>query len=107
MSTFDDRPIFVGTDLQDADLRINELAGTIEHELEVLRRRLQPMIETWIAKSSSDYQALKANWDTAAVGLFGDETTGGVLGSIAAMMRVNWNNYSEAEEANRKTWASS
>jgi hypothetical protein len=46
-------------------------------------------------------------WNTAATGLFGTASEGGILGEIAAAMNVSWNNYSMAESANASTWSSS
>jgi hypothetical protein len=40
-------------------------------------------------------------WNIAAEGLFGP---GGVLGQISSALNLSWNNYSECEWANLRTW---
>ncbi|MEU6440867.1 WXG100 family type VII secretion target [Streptomyces sp. NPDC047046] len=96
--------IFVAGRLEEAGPQLNRRAAEIEVELDALRKKLQPLIDTWIAQSSTEYQMHMRDWDTAAIALLGSEAEGGVLGTIAAMMRVNWGNYVDAEEASVKTW---
>ncbi|MFF4652818.1 WXG100 family type VII secretion target [Streptomyces sp. NPDC001380] len=104
MAEIDSSPIYVGEGLEAAGQKINASAAEIEAELTSLRSALQPLIDAWVAQSSEYYQERMHEWDMAAVQLFGDSVHGGVLGTIADVMNVNWTNYTEAEEANIKTW---
>jgi len=97
----DSTPIAVPADLEGAGAWLNAQADAISEELAALARRLAPLQETWTGQAAADYQELQARWNIAANGLFGPD---GVLGRIAATMGVNWNNYSQAEWANTRTW---
>lgn len=102
MSGIDDIPIHVGTDLQNAGVWLNTQASTCAEELARLRSQLAPLQEAWtVSKAADYYQGLQQEWNIAAEGLFGP---GGVLGQIAHAMNVNWNNYSDAEWSNMRTW---
>ncbi|GGM21365.1 hypothetical protein GCM10010129_77080 [Streptomyces fumigatiscleroticus] len=105
MPDFDGTPIDVKKELEGIGDRMNALAGEIEHDLDTLRTRLQPLIDAWIAESATEYQTVMNQWDQSALALFGTAAQGGVLGTIATMMHVNWINYMDAEQANRTTWA--
>ncbi|MET7695310.1 WXG100 family type VII secretion target [Streptomyces sp. NPDC005483] len=96
--------MYVGESLESAGAYMNAKAAEIDADLERLRAKLAPLIETWKAQSADQYLVHMHEWDVAAIGLYGDEAQGGVLGTIAAVMRVNWGNYVNAEEANVKTW---
>jgi uncharacterized protein YukE len=63
--------------------------------------KLQPVADTWTGSAATYYEGLQQEWNQAADGLFGPD---GVLGEIAGAMHVTWNNYSEAEWANVKSW---
>ncbi|MCQ4213303.1 MULTISPECIES: WXG100 family type VII secretion target [Streptomyces] len=106
MPDFESASLRVHGNLQDAGHVINETVRLLDEELENLRTKLQPLIQTWAAQSADEYQLHMHHWDQAAVALYGDEAQGGVLGTIAAMMHVNWTNYADAEAANLKTWTS-
>ncbi|MGW2836600.1 WXG100 family type VII secretion target [Streptomyces sp. NPDC001493] len=106
MPDIESTPIIVGKELEGARDHLNGQASHIMDELHALRGRIQSLIDTWNAQSATEYQERMHEWDLAAVGLFGSEGEGGVLGEIAAAMHVNWGNYVGAEEANIKTWAS-
>nr|WP_202447252.1 WXG100 family type VII secretion target [Streptomyces sp. SID5468] len=93
----------VRSELGSAGPTIDKMAGEIAGELHQLIVKLQPLAETWInSQASSYYEGLQQEWNTAAEGLFGPD---GVLGQIAVAMNVNFQNYSEAEWANMRTWA--
>ncbi|SEG18727.1 Proteins of 100 residues with WXG [Actinacidiphila yanglinensis] len=105
MPDIESSTIRVGTELEGAGGYLNGQADQIMGELHALKRRIQSLIDTWNAQSASDYQERVHEWDMAAIGLFGSAGEGGVLGEIAAAMKVNWGNYVGAEEANIKTWS--
>ncbi|MFE7751936.1 WXG100 family type VII secretion target [Streptomyces sp. NPDC057428] len=105
MPDIESTPIRVGVELEGVGPYLNGQAAHIMGELHALRNRIQSLIDTWNAQSATRYQERVHEWDMAAVGLFGSEGEGGVLGEIAAAMRVNWGNYVGAEEANIKTWS--
>ncbi|MGW3633513.1 WXG100 family type VII secretion target [Streptomyces sp. NPDC005122] len=99
--------ILVGADLEGAGPYINTKAQQIVGELHRLRSDLAPLIDEWIAQSATAYQDRMHEWDVAAVGLFGDREDGGILGTIAQAMNINYQNYVATEEANLQTWQSS
>jgi WXG100 family type VII secretion target len=101
MSSIDSIPIAVPTDLEGVGAWLNQQAGTISDELAALANQLAPLQSTWTGQAATYYEQLQAEWNMAANGLFGPD---GVLGQIATAMGVNWNNYSEAEWNNTKTW---
>ncbi|MGW1045352.1 WXG100 family type VII secretion target [Streptomyces sp. NPDC002547] len=104
MPDIEGTPIRVPRDLEGAGGYLNGQAAHIMGELTALKGRIQSLIDTWNAQSATNYQERMHEWDMAAVGLFGSEQEGGVLGEIARAMDVNWGNYVGAEEANIKTW---
>ncbi|MFG2226228.1 WXG100 family type VII secretion target [Streptomyces sp. NPDC048644] len=97
----DDANLLVRHELQNAGTHINNLSEQIAEELHQLITLLQPIAETWQGDAQVYYEGLQQEWNIAAEGLFGPN---GVLGQIAMAMNVNWENYSEAEWANTKTW---
>ncbi|MEV6994325.1 WXG100 family type VII secretion target [Streptomyces sp. NPDC093228] len=105
MPDIENTPIRVGRALEGAGPYLNGRAEHIMGELHALKGRIQSLIDTWNAQSATDYQLRMHEWDQAAIGLFGSQTEGGVLGEIANAMHVNWDNYVGAEEANIKTWS--
>jgi uncharacterized protein YukE len=101
----DGTPITVPTTLESAGAFISSQSAIIATELETLKNQLAALPETWVGVAATDYQALKAEWDVAAQGLFGGNGAPGVLGEIAQAMNVTWGNYSDTEWANTQTWA--
>lgn len=102
MANIDDTPIHVGEDLGAAGAHMRAVAGHIEGELQQLRNKLQPLVESWRnSKAAAYYEEMQTEWNTASEGLFGED---GVLGRIAHVMDVNWGNYCDGEWANIKTW---
>jgi WXG100 family type VII secretion target len=93
--------LVVPSDLQSAGTYINGIAATIEGELTALKSLLQPLQDTWVGAAQSYYEGLQTEWNIAADGLFGPT---GILGQIAQAMNLNWNNYTDTEWANVKTW---
>jgi WXG100 family type VII secretion target len=93
--------IAVPSELQAAGSTINGIAAAIEGELSALKSLLAPLQDTWTGAAQSYYQGLQNEWNIAADGLFGPT---GVLGQIAQTMNLNWNNYTDTESANVKTW---
>ncbi|MEU2620648.1 WXG100 family type VII secretion target [Streptomyces sp. NPDC007157] len=95
--------LMVKEELAGSGTHINGVAQTIADELHDLINKLQPVLAggDWNGAAQQYFEGLEAEWNYAANGLFGP---GGVLGEIANAMHVNWNNYSEAEWANSRTW---
>jgi WXG100 family type VII secretion target len=93
--------LIVPSELQAAGGYINGVAGQIESELMALKNLLMPLEDTWIGAAKTYYQGLQNEWNVAADGLFGPT---GVLGQIAQTMNLNWNNYTDCEWANVRTW---
>lgn len=103
MALNDSIPIAVPTNLEGAGAYINSQAGAIADELAALARQLAPLQDTWTGQAAVYYEGLQQEWNRAAEGLFAPD---GVLGQIAHAMNVNWNNYSDAESSNVRTWQS-
>jgi WXG100 family type VII secretion target len=95
--------LMVKQELANAGTDINNMAQNIADELYNLRNKLQPVLAggDWTGDAARYFEGLEAEWNYAANGLLGPD---GVLGEIANAMHVNWNNYSEAEWANSRTW---
>jgi len=93
--------IAVPSELQGAGTFINGIAAAIEGELSALKSLLAPLQDTWTGAAQAYYQGLQNEWNVAADGLFGPT---GVLGQVAQTMNLNWNNYTDTESANVKTW---
>lgn len=93
----------VASELEGSGAHISLIAQNIADELHALITKLQPVLAGggWSGSAQQYFEGLEAEWNYAANGLLGPE---GVLGEIANAMHVNWNNYSEAEWANSRTW---
>jgi uncharacterized protein YukE len=95
-------PILVHADLANAGPWLTSAAQAIADELNQLKQQLAPLAADWtLSKAADYYEGLQQEWNVAAEGLFGPE---GVLGQIAHALNVNWDNYSEAEWSNIRTW---
>ncbi|WP_329138379.1 WXG100 family type VII secretion target [Streptomyces sp. NBC_01476] len=101
MTNIDGASLMVQADLEGAGQWINNASQGIADELNKLIGLLEPLQATWTGPAAGYYGGLQEEWNYAAEGLFGPY---GVLGEIARAMNVNWNNYSEAEWSNVKTW---
>jgi uncharacterized protein YukE len=102
MAVNDGTSILVQAQLGEVGPKINAYAEEIIGELQRLVALLAPLKDTWTtSEAASDYEILQQEWNTAAEGLFGPN---GVLGNVAAVMNVNFANYSDAEFANISTW---
>ncbi|GAA1274279.1 hypothetical protein GCM10009665_72270 [Kitasatospora nipponensis] len=98
----DSTSILVHSQLGEVGPRIHASAEEIIAELQRLVQLLAPLKDSWnSSEAAADYEILQQEWNTAAEGLFGP---GGVLGNVAAVMNVNFVNYSDAEWANVSTW---
>jgi len=93
--------LVVPSSLQGAGTYLNGVAGVIEGELAALKSQLAPLEEFWTGAAQSYYQGLQTEWNVAADGLFGPN---GVLGQIAQIMNLNWNNYADTELSNAQSW---
>jgi WXG100 family type VII secretion target len=92
----------VPPELEGAGGKMSGYAQTIDDQLRTLRSRLDPLKEYWQGPAQSYYQDLQAEWNAAADGLLGPT---GVCGDIAASLNLAWNNYTDCEWANVKTWS--
>lgn len=102
MPVNDGTSILVHSQLGEVGPRIHASAEEIIGELQRLITLLGPLKDTWTtSEAAADYEILQQEWNTAAQGLFGPD---GVLGNVAAVMNVNFVNYSDAEWANVSTW---
>lgn len=106
MPNIDTAALLVGTELAGAGTTINSYAATITGELAALRQQLAPLQDFWTGKAAALYESYQQEWNAAAIGLFGENGQGGVLGAIAQAMGVVWGNYSDCEWANVQTWQS-
>ncbi|MFE0464923.1 WXG100 family type VII secretion target [Kitasatospora sp. NPDC058965] len=94
--------ILVHAQLGEVGPHIHASAEEIIGELQRLVQLLEPLRDTWTtSEAAADYEIMQQEWNTAAEGLFGPN---GVLGNVAAVMNVNFVNYSDAEWANVSTW---
>jgi WXG100 family type VII secretion target len=93
--------LVVPPDLETAGQQLNYKAQGIVDMIDGLKKQLDPLAENWTGWTASYYQPLQAEWNMAAEGLFGQD---GVLGQIAHALNLTWNNYSECEWANVRTW---
>jgi WXG100 family type VII secretion target len=93
--------IVVPSELEGAGAYINGVATQIEGELNALKTQLSPLLTSWSGAAQVYYEGLQQEWDIAAEGLLGPN---GVLGQIASTMNLNWNNYTDCEWSNVKTW---
>ncbi|MFY1672101.1 WXG100 family type VII secretion target [Plantactinospora sp. WMMB334] len=87
--------------LEGAGPYINGTAESIIEQLTILEGKLAPIAASWTGEASTYFEDQRLAWNMAADGLFGPE---GVLGMIAHALRVNYDNYREAELANTQTW---
>ncbi|GGK78771.1 WXG100 family type VII secretion target [Mangrovihabitans endophyticus] len=92
----------VPADLEQAGARLNQMADAITEKLVDLKKRLAPLDETWQDEARERYRHLQNEWDSAADGLFGVNDS--VLSAISRTLNVAWDNYSECEWANIRTW---
>jgi hypothetical protein len=91
----------VPLELEEAGSRMSTYAATIEGQLNWLKTRLAPLKDHWQGPAQSYYEELQTEWNVAADGLLGPE---GVCGDIAMALNLAWNNYTDCEWANVKTW---
>jgi len=103
-SSIDGAKLLVDSSLSQAGTTINSSAQQITDELAALIAQLQPLVETWTGQAETYFNGLMEEWNTAANGLFGSASDGGLLGEIANAMNVTWGNYSDGEWANIATW---
>jgi WXG100 family type VII secretion target len=93
--------IAVPTDLADTGPQIISIASQIGDELAALKSQLMPLREAWQGSANMSWQDLQTMWDNAANNLM---TTAGTLGSIGTTTGIVWNNYSDVENSNTRTW---
>ena len=101
MADVDGSNLRVPPELEMAGSTMQGTAGTIDQQLNDLKAKLMPLEDWWTGPAQTYYYALRAEWNVAAEGLFGQN---GVLGEIASAMNLGWNNYSDCEWANVRTW---
>jgi WXG100 family type VII secretion target len=101
-SAVESTPISVQLDsLEEVQYWLNDRATIIMDKLQNLASQLDPLEATWSGKAQEYYFGLRQEWNTAAAGLLAPD---GVLGEIARAMGIVWNNYSQAEWDNARTW---
>jgi len=101
-SAVDSTPISVQLDsLEEVQYWLNDRATIIMDKLQTLASQLDPLEATWSGKARENYFGLRQEWNSAATGLLAPD---GVLGDIARAMGIVWNNYSQAEWDNARTW---
>jgi WXG100 family type VII secretion target len=93
----------VPPELEGAGGKMAGHAATIEGYLNTLKGKLDPLKDYWQGPAQQYYQDLQAEWNAAAEGLLGPT---GVCGDISSALNLAWNNYTDCEWANVKTWTS-
>ncbi|GAA5179197.1 hypothetical protein GCM10023322_08460 [Rugosimonospora acidiphila] len=96
-----DSNLRVPPELENAGAQLSGTARTIDDQLSTLKNQLVPLQDYWQGPAQSYYQDLQAEWNVAAQGLFGPD---GVMGEIASALNLAWNNYTDCEWANVRTW---
>lgn len=96
----------VPLDLEQAGAQIYKRSEEITDNLERLRKKLQPILDPagetdWVGAANNEYGPLQEQWNMAARELFGP---GGVMGQITSALNLSWNNYTDCEWANVRTW---
>jgi len=95
----DANPITVRSELGVAGARVRAHAEEIQTELAQLRAYVETTLASWRGGANANYEALKLEWDTSAAQLFNE-----LLPDIAASLDMNWMNYQQAEEMNKRSW---
>jgi WXG100 family type VII secretion target len=93
--------ITVPAELADTGMQIFAIASSISEELDTLRSQLAPLEAYWQGQSNLSWEQLQAMWNAAATNLM---STAGTLGDISNAVKVNWNNYVDAETTNTSVW---
>ncbi|MER5455601.1 MULTISPECIES: WXG100 family type VII secretion target [unclassified Micromonospora] len=93
--------IRVPPELEFAGARLKSTADELVDMLATLKAKLVPLEESWVGEAREEYVGLQGQWNAGANGLFGVD---GALGDIANAANLAWNNYSEAEFSNLRTW---
>jgi len=91
----------VPMELENAGSQMSGYAAKIDEQLNLLKGKLDPLKDYWQGPAQTYYQDLQAEWNAAADGLLGPD---GVCGEIASALNLAWNNYTDCEWANVKTW---
>ncbi len=84
--------------ISQASADCNQVAATIQSDLDDLKKYLGPITSTWNGEAASNYQMLQARWNTAA----NDLNT--VLHNISRALGVAHDNYTQAERVNASIW---
>ena len=107
MPDIDSTPIAVPYSLADVAPYLHAKADSIMSGLDNLARQLAPMADTWQSPPGSaapSYEQLQAQWNLAARQLFGDVGDDGLLGQIARVMGINYDNYLEGASVTTNVW---
>jgi hypothetical protein len=105
-SPIEESRIMVGQDLSQAGATINNYAQQIVDEMNTVGAQVEYLREHWQGWTPQVYDPLMTQWQAAAWNLFAPAQDGGLLGAIAAAMDVTFNNYTDGEIANVRTWTS-
>lgn len=101
MADIEGSTLRVPPELEFAGGQMATTAQLVDGQLSDLKAKLVPLQDYWQGPAQSYYQEVQAEWNVAAQGLFGPD---GVLGSIANALNLTWNNYTDCEWANVRTW---
>ncbi|MEV6598531.1 WXG100 family type VII secretion target [Actinoplanes sp. NPDC051346] len=96
----------VPTELENAGNSVRTISNGLAMELNDLRAKLAPLQESWTGQAYTYFTGLEQQWNLASVGLWGDGTATnvGLLPFIAHALDKVYENYSNAEASNVKTW---
>ncbi|MFI0793764.1 WXG100 family type VII secretion target [Micromonospora rubida] len=96
----------VPAELGEAGNRVRQISSALAAELASLQSKLAPLEESWTGTTYTYFKGLEQEWNMAATGLWGDggQGSGGLLPFIAHALDVSYQNYTNAEQSNTKTW---
>ena len=95
----------VPAELEDAGNHVRTISTALSAELEMLKRELAPLADTWKGEANTYFTGLEQEWNLAAAGLWGDGSgSTGLLPFIARALDTIYTNYATAETSNMTTW---
>ncbi|WP_433349849.1 WXG100 family type VII secretion target [Micromonospora sp. CA-111912] len=106
MPSIESSNLQVPAELAEAGTHIRKISGDLAAELAALQAQLAPLEESWTGSTYQHFKGLEQEWNMAAAGLWGDGGAGsvGLLPFIARALDISYQNYTNAEQANTKTW---
>ena len=85
--------------INEAAMDTDSIASQISQQLGDLKSYLTPLVGTWSGDASTEYQALRAKWDSSANDL------NQVLRQMAQALRTAAENYQSTERKNSSIWS--